>query len=250
MDVLDIIIMLIGAVLLVTGLALFVSGKRSEHSQSNVEGFGVKINISNPSVLLIVFGIGLILLPRFLPNQSQHIPMETAASAPIGRGDSPGQQPVIKDTPKPIPQPQPKSNAAAQPADNVVTEAAPSQPAVTSPSAFFPTGTWQLDDYEENGINLSGNIVGNINFQQQNQSATSWQANYQLTDIWGYVSNIYYNGTIVANGNRYTLQVLQSNDPNFMGQSTANLDMRMEAGNRLHMEYVLNGSRTITHWVE
>ncbi|MDY6929668.1 MAG: hypothetical protein SWN10_21535 [Pseudomonadota bacterium] len=65
----DTFIVAVGAALVLVGLYLFISGKQGDGSRnSNVEGFGIKINVSNPSIILVVIGIGLILLPMFLPN--------------------------------------------------------------------------------------------------------------------------------------------------------------------------------------
>ena len=246
MEVFDIVIMAVGAILLLTGLYLFISGKRNEESQSHVEGFGVKLNISNPSVLLIVFGIGLMLVPRLLPN-----PTKETLKNPIIDGEfspTPETELLTKGTEES--QPEKLETDTTQPKVGLPApkqETLPTQPAV---NIFMPSGVWQLADYEENGINLSSNIRGEIQFQSQSPNQTYWQANYQLSDIWGNVSLVQYNGNIIYNGSAYLLQILQSNDPAFIGQNTVNLDMKMEPGNRLHMEYVLNGSNTIVHWVQ
>ena len=246
MEVFDIVIMVVGAILLLTGLYLFVSGKRNEDSQSHVEGFGVKLNISNPSVLLIVFGVGLMLVPRLLPN-----PVKENTHDPIVDGKfTPPAEPELITQDAEESQPQKRQTETTQPKVGLPAPKQETLPAQPTVNIFMPNGLWQLADYEENGINLSSNIRGEIQFQNQSPNQTYWQANYQLTDIWGNASFVQYNGNIIHNGSGYLLQILQSNDPAFIGQNTVNLDMKMEPGNRLHMEYVMNGSNTIVHWVQ
>lgn len=243
MDVFDIVIMTVGAVLLVIGLFMFVSGKRSESSESQVEGFGVKLNISNPSVLLIVFGALLMLVPRLLPKPVDPgvLPDTTSDTRPqidTSRPTDPAPQQPIEQVEK-TPSPQPKTEPVYQP-----------PPEVSQPQVFFPVGQWQLADFEENGVDLSANFRGEALFQKQSAMQTSWQANYQVMDIWGNSSFIQYSGTILYGGGGYSMQILQSTDPNFMGQITVPLIIKMEPGNRLHMEYFINGSKIIIHWVQ
>jgi len=56
MAIFDIIIMLAGGFLIIAGLVMFVSGKR-ETGKNNVEAFGIKVDVSNPSILLIALGV-------------------------------------------------------------------------------------------------------------------------------------------------------------------------------------------------
>lgn len=240
MDAFDIVIMTVGAILLVVGLFMFVSGKRSESSESHVEGFGVKLNISNPSVLLIVFGALLMLVPRLLPKS---VEPDKREELPIP-GPQVGPGPDIVDD---LQEDEPYVPDDVTPSGRDPDYIPPAQP--QQPVAFFPGGRWQLDDYQENGIDLTDNVNGEILFQPQSPNIVQWHANYQVADFWGNVSYIQYNGTISYNNGTYFLNILQSTDPNFMGQNTVNLNMKME-GVRLHMEYFLNGSKTLAHWVQ
>lgn len=66
----DAVITILGVVLIAFGLYIFLTGKgRREDAPSNkLEGFGVSIDVANPSVLLIILGVGLVLVPRFFPD--------------------------------------------------------------------------------------------------------------------------------------------------------------------------------------
>lgn len=55
----------IGALLIIVGLWLFVGGKTGT-DENDISGFGIKIKVSNPSILLVIFGIIMMVIP-FLP---------------------------------------------------------------------------------------------------------------------------------------------------------------------------------------
>ena len=56
MDTFDTFIVAVGVALVLVGLYLFISGKQGDGSRnSNVEGFGIKINVSN-NVKIIKLG--------------------------------------------------------------------------------------------------------------------------------------------------------------------------------------------------
>ncbi len=59
-----------GTLLVVTGVVLVLIGRRreaSEAGQNRFDAFGIKIDVSNPSILLVMFGVVLLLAPRVLP---------------------------------------------------------------------------------------------------------------------------------------------------------------------------------------
>ncbi len=69
MDVFDYVIMTAGGALIVVSLYLYISGNKEGGSTNNLEGFGIKLNVSNPSTLLIVAGVLLLLVPRFFQKR-------------------------------------------------------------------------------------------------------------------------------------------------------------------------------------
>jgi len=66
----DTVLTIIGVVLISFGLYIFLAGKghREGTPSSKVEGFGIKVDVANPSILLIILGVGLVLVPRFFPD--------------------------------------------------------------------------------------------------------------------------------------------------------------------------------------
>lgn len=243
MEHFDLIIMLVGAILLLVGLLMFVSGKRHQASHSQVEGFGVKLNISNPSVLLIVFGAGMMLFPRLFPANpavNQH-PSEANDEGITAQG---AKVPSTAEKARDNRQDEPAQFEQSLPD---MTEL-PQQD--EQPTVFMPQGSWQMVDYAENGIDLSSNVSAQIVFSNQSPTLSQWQTSYQVADIWGNLSYIQYTGNIIYTNGSYSLQILHSNDPAFIGQNTVPLEIRVESGNRLHMEFILNGSQTLSHWVQ
>ncbi len=117
---------------MIVGLFIFVTGKTAsedEKSQSNrFEAFGIKIDVNNPSLILIILGVVMMLAPRILPQQTADLapPGTTASSIPppsstqvlpkqesfpakpeITQQESviPPVQPIQKNPPKPKPEP-------------------------------------------------------------------------------------------------------------------------------------------------
>ncbi|WP_158966059.1 hypothetical protein [Paraglaciecola sp. L3A3] len=215
MDSLDYFIVALGVALIVIGLYLFVAGKRDSANGNQVEGFGIKLNVSNPSIILIVFGIGLVLVPRLLPQNKHDQMIQLPATA----------------------------NNTNTPTVNV-----PSNNNSEESNVFFPQGVWFITQYEENGRNLSNSIQGNISFEPSNNGSLEWLANLDVVDTWGKVINYQYSGTINTVLGGYNINVLNSNDPSFSREGATPLIMKMDNSNSLHMEYRFNGSAIILHW--
>lgn len=78
-------------------MILFVTGKFV--SQNNqIEGFGIKLNFNNPSFLLVVAGIGVVLVPRVLPDPARLSQLPPPAARILGV-----QQTSTVNTPAPQP---------------------------------------------------------------------------------------------------------------------------------------------------
>jgi hypothetical protein len=224
MEGFDYIIIGLGIALIAIGLFLFISGKRESEKSSQVEGFGIKLNVSNPSIILIVFGIGLVLFPRLMPT-----------AVPSERPDK--LQPVWNNDDNSRP------DAEVDKPDNDKLDKTPA-PA----NVFFPQGMWYLTQYQENGVDLTNNIQGNIRFNQLNASAQNWFAEMAAVDGWGNVLNYTYSVVINALPGGYSIDTTNSNDPTFSRQRPSQLIMKMDNPNSLHMEYTFNGSSIIIHW--
>lgn len=63
----DTLLVLAGLVLVATGLVMFIRSKTSTQA-SSVEAFGIKLNVTHPSLILVLAGVGLMLAPRLLPE--------------------------------------------------------------------------------------------------------------------------------------------------------------------------------------
>jgi hypothetical protein len=219
MDAVDYVIMGIGGALILVGLYLYISGKKDKDSTSNLEGFGIKLNVSNPSILLIVVGVLLLLVPRFFPNAS--VPVK---NIPLGNNPK-----VIDDV------------------KEQVEPTIPTEP-IKMAKVFLPSGTWQLSSYSENGTDLSANIRGTMNFMAQDPQRVLWSSTFVSSDIWGNVYNYNYQGEISGQSNIYTLNITTSNDPGFIRQAPVPLELLQESGGMLHMRYIYQGTEILMHW--
>jgi uncharacterized protein YjeT (DUF2065 family) len=64
---LDTLLVIAGLILVATGLVMFIYSKTSSQA-SSVEAFGIKLNVTHPSLILVLAGVGLMLAPRLLPG--------------------------------------------------------------------------------------------------------------------------------------------------------------------------------------
>lgn len=79
----DSVLVLAGVVLVLTGLVMFIRSK-TVSAASSVEAFGIKLNVTHPSLILVLAGVGLMLAPRLLPDQNgdKPEPAPTAETRP------------------------------------------------------------------------------------------------------------------------------------------------------------------------
>ena len=81
---LDGLLVIAGLVLVITGIVMFIRSKSST-DPSSVEAFGIKLNVTHPSLILVLAGTGLMLAPRLLPELPEKPALpetEVAATAP------------------------------------------------------------------------------------------------------------------------------------------------------------------------
>lgn len=214
MDTFDTFIVAVGVALVLVGLYLFISGKQGDGSRnSNVEGFGIKINVSNPSIILVVIGIGLILLPKFLPNPAEPNPY-IPPGPNIGQGPGPGPNPPIKST------------------------------------VYYPAGDWYLVGYTQNGVDVSMAVEANATFSSGTGDGVSWRMEFVGSDLWGNMSQYFYAGTISHADEGYYFTIKQTNDPSIPSEVRSPLIMTLEDNGQLHLEYAIGVNKIIIHWMK
>jgi len=129
---LDTLLVLAGLVLVATGVVMFIRSKTSTQA-SSVEAFGIKLNVTHPSLILVLAGVGLMLAPRLLPGQPDKPDRPVIAEA-----DTPhAAAPAITAAPAPSlsPAPAPPIPAVTKAPASPSPKPALAQPAVPSPSA-------------------------------------------------------------------------------------------------------------------
>lgn len=117
----DLVLMGVGAMLTLVGVYLFASGKMTDKA-SKVEAFGIKLDVTNPSLILILAGVGLMLAPRLLPEQLKpEAPAPEVVQAPAPAPASPipdvppAPSPTVPDTPVTAPAPASHKTAVSAP---------------------------------------------------------------------------------------------------------------------------------------
>ena len=130
----DTLLLLAGLVLVVTGLVMFIYSKTSTQA-SSVEAFGIKLNVTHPSLILVLAGVGLMLAPRLLPG----LPDKTDKPEPtfIAEPASPqATAPSLAESPKTVVAP----TVPPPPAPSIPTAApAASAKATATPAAAPPS---------------------------------------------------------------------------------------------------------------
>jgi len=124
---LDTLLVIAGLVLVATGLVMFISSKTSTQA-SSVEAFGIQLNVTHPSLILVLAGVGLMLAPRLLPEPAGS--SDKAGPAVVAAVDKPqATEPAITSTPAVAPTLHP-TPAATVSATTVPSAPPPAKPAM------------------------------------------------------------------------------------------------------------------------
>lgn len=123
-ELFDTVLVMAGVVLVVTGLVMFIRSKTSTQA-SSVEAFGIKLNVTHPSLILVLAGVGLMLAPRLLPEPPGKTDKPEAVVAEAAKP----QAPAVPASPAPV--------AAIQPVPTPAAIAPPARPA-PKPTATLP----------------------------------------------------------------------------------------------------------------
>lgn len=235
MNSFDLILIITGTllILILVGLGLFIFGKK-DGNKNYLEGFGIKLDVSNPSIILIVAGVGLLLAPRLLPANHPAL------------GETSGSLQRIVGEPRQTPPSAAETVTKPRVAEENKSSGSEKQP----PRHFMPQGYWQLNDYQESGVALP-NVQGSISFANDSEQKRGWQSNLSFMDMWGNMASYSYQGQIwVDPKGRYFISLVASNDPGFVAQSRAPLELMMEQGNMLHLAYRYQGTDILMHFIQ
>ncbi len=95
---LDTLLFWCGLALLCVGLFVFLTGKKasddSKKESNRFEAFGIKIDVNNPSLILIMLGVVMMLSPKFIPQEVKQaaapdLAQEEAAEKPSSAAEIP-----------------------------------------------------------------------------------------------------------------------------------------------------------------
>ena len=124
---LDILLFWAGLVITLTGLVVFVLGRSksdaAKQGDNRFEAFGIKIDVSNPSLLLVILGVVMMLVPKMIPQQGQDPTAQPTSLEPAATGAA---APLAITAPPPATSPEPAPASAEVPQET--RAAAPVQP--------------------------------------------------------------------------------------------------------------------------
>jgi uncharacterized protein YjeT (DUF2065 family) len=138
-SLLDTLLVIAGLVLVITGLVTFIRSKTSTEA-SSLDAFGIKLNVTHPSLILVLAGVGLMLAPRLLPE----LPGRAGPAAPevAAETQKPGMAAPAAGEAAPAPAaevgsagPQPTAAVPARAAPAATPARPPARPAVAAPAA-------------------------------------------------------------------------------------------------------------------
>ena len=188
----EIVIMIVGIFLIIIGIIIFITGRYS-NNENHVEGFGIKMDVKNPSLILIVFGVFLLIFPMMNPKEKA-----VSLSQPkteVEATEKPQDKVVFKPTTKikeeikPVVKPVSKAN---------------------NPS-FSIKGEYSLSAYTED--NVPYNITGQLQIEAVQHQKYPYSVQYQVRDQWNNNISITFAGYFIKRANQWYLKVNASNDP-------------------------------------
>ncbi len=241
----DLIVIIIGVVLIFAGVILFITGKVV--SQNNqVEAFGIKVNFNNPSLMLLVAGIGMVLVPRLLPapDPLQNLP-PSAAGFPANQPNtevitSPNDSSPGKDLP----------DASAQNNHSSSTNQTPSMTTIaqeeTQPKPSL-SGAFDLVGYRIN--NVPQDLTGSMEIYPIDQNRYQWMVSLDSYNVYGMPEVFLYSGLLYQQNQQWLLRITSTNDLTWIdnGPVPANVTKQDD---RLSFAYLYNGSHIQLTWEE
>lgn len=229
MENFDAIVVFIGVALIIAGVALFITGKVV--SQNNqIEAFGIKVNFNNPSFMLLVAGIGMVLVPRLLPDPHRIAELPPPAAG-IPAEPSVSQANALQS---PLSEPEPQTRPAVQ-GDRL--------PEPSSASSI--AGTYELLSYSVN--NIPQIAEGMMRVEQGNGQQYQWHTQFDSYDFYGNYMNYVYNGALDFHNGTWLLDVNSSNDPTWFDAGSVATQL-MQEGDYMGLSYLYNGNYINAVW--
>lgn len=194
----EIVIMIVGIFLIVVGIVIFITGRYSDN-ENHVEGFGIKMDVKNPSLILIVFGIFLLVFPMMNNIKEKDTSTQSKAQETLSteskHEDAPKPKTIvekeIKQLSKQVTKPEIKSKL----------------------SSFSIEGDYSLSAYVQDTIPYY--ITGQLHIEsaEHDQYHYPFSVDYQSVDQWN--NNIFmtYSGYFIKRDNQWYLKVTTSNNP-------------------------------------
>jgi len=129
---LDTLLFWIGLAITFVGLYVFITGRSSsdqdKKGSNRFEAFGIKIDVSNPSLLLIILGVVMMMAPKFIPQTPELEDSDAIAVVSETRQETEvGQSQPITENKQAVPQPN------VPPLETPVEQLPPPRPDMVAP---------------------------------------------------------------------------------------------------------------------
>jgi hypothetical protein len=231
METFDLVVMIVGGLLIAAGCVLFVTGKVAG-SNNKIEAFGIKMDVSNPSLILLAAGIGLLLVPRLLP--APHATPVPASGAPRAATPAPPGQEVPASAPQVV---RPPAASFPRPVSPPRAATAPPSPSIA--------GNYVLLSAMENGIYTHVEAV--LAITPTAADRYGWYSAFQVFDQFGGLQTLEYQGEFIQHGGAWSMVITGSSDPRWYGQQQIPLGLAF-ADETLELRYVYNGAQIVSVW--
>jgi len=211
----DIVLTVVGIALILVGGILFITGKQAG-GKNKIEAFSIKMDVSNPSLVLIVFGILLLLAPRIMPESGNDknfidaLDVNTNKTIPAEK--------VNNDTVATISKPDP---SIVKPSLRVVLP-----PAIK--------GNYQLTSYIEDGETI--NAEGQLLISAARNGLYSFTGSLQAYVDWNDTVSYQYEGYLAFRGEKWFLKIDSATDPEWFDRGEVSMTL-VNDGNSLAMKY-------------
>ena len=217
----DIVLTVMGVGLILAGGVLFITGKQAG-GKNKIEAFSIKMDVSNPSLVLIVFGILLLLAPRIMPESGNK--QKLADSSDINTNNSTSAEKFNNDIAEPI-----KKQDVYAVKNSSLKVALP--PAIE--------GNYQLASYIEDGEAITAE--GQLIISAARNGRYSFTGNLQAYVDWNNAVSYRYDGVLAFRSGKWFLKINSATDPEWFDRGEVSMTL-VHDGNSIAMKYYYGGN--------
>ena len=196
----EVILTGMGILIILAGLILFISGRYSD-KESRMEGFGIKMDVKNPSLILIIVGVVLLITSATMKQGGETEKKVAAPQKSMAQSEKSVAPETLKRTPTVK-----RESVSPQIMEKPTTPRAYEN----EPSEAPIVGEYQLATYIENGVPL--NVTGSLQIGQPHNHRFPFDVQYQAVDMYGNMFVVTYSGYLIQRNGHWFLKIEGSSD--------------------------------------